>query len=339
MALTPTQRQQAPSMGMNVDWAEELLSFLGSRPDLATFPMEYYTPEGANLSDTNFAETLTTAVAAAQEAGGGVVQIPAGTWNIGTSEFVIVSAGRDKPLYIEGAGINTTSLLVDEGYTGTVFHLTGLPGDGAADLYYYGGIANMTIGCGTVDVSTTGTGIKISSCINTQFLNLDIRNFLGGVGFRSTFTAPDFTNQYVQLYNVTCATNDTNFYLTSFVNGQGFGVFANDGATREFLCDDVKAAFFGGNFQSSAPVCFEMAGNGGCSISIHHFYYEGTAGTLFKASSPAISNNELAIYTFDQGAGPKIFLDAGQFNNVSVFAGNGIANSTTIYKGVNGPNV
>jgi hypothetical protein len=42
MALTPLQRHQARSMGMNVDWAEDLLSFIGIRPDLANYPMEDY---------------------------------------------------------------------------------------------------------------------------------------------------------------------------------------------------------------------------------------------------------------------------------------------------------
>lgn len=323
-------------MGMNVNWAEDLLSFIGIRPDLATYPMADYLPEGVSLSDENFAQALRAAAAAAQEAGGGIVQIPAGTWHTGTSEFEFASAGRNAPLYIEGAGLSCTTLLVDVGYEGTLIHLTGLPSDGATDLYYDGGLANFTIAVEEEDVLTTGTGIKISSCIGTQFLNVTVRNLSGGNGFHSTFTAPDFTNQYIQLWNFTSSSNDVNYRLTSFVNSQGYSVFSASAVTREYLCDDVKAAFYGGNMQSSAPICFELAGNGGCLISLHDFYYEGFAGTIFKLNQPAVTSNQMAVYNFQCGGAPTIFADTNVFNDLTLTSINGVTNSGTVLKARNG---
>lgn len=324
-------------MGMNVTWAEELLSFIGIRPDLATYPMEYYTPEGATLTDANFVETFESAVAAAQAADGGIVQVPAGVWSLDET-LEVVSAGRNKPIYVDGAGINCTVFRVPTGFTGTLFHLTGLAGDGAADWYYDGGLANFSVDCLEEDVSTTGTAIHIEACIGTQFLNIVIRNLSGGTGFKSTFTAPDNTNQYVQLWNITVGSCGTSYDLTSFVNCQGYGVYSGSAQDRDFLCDDVKASFYGGYIQSSPDICIELAGNGGCQLVFHDFYYEGFADTIFKFNSPAVTSNQVAVYNMHMGGTPDVFVDTDAFNDVSLNYINRAADATVILKARNGAN-
>jgi len=331
MNLTELQRSQAHALGFSSTNAEALLTFIGLRPDLAVFPLESYTPAEAELSDSNFVETFDTAVAAAQAAGGGIIQIPAGSWTV-TSTLQVTSAGRNAPIYIQGAGLRCTTFVLPVGFTGTLFYLTGLASDGAADLYYNGGLADFTIAAEADDVSTTGTGIKIASCIATQFLNLEIRSLSGGSGFKSVFQAPDSTNQYCFMWNVTSGSNKYNFNLTSFVNCQGYGVNSASAYHTDFLCDDVKATFFNGSMQSSGTYCVHVTGGGGCMLVFHGYYYEGAASTIFKLDVPSTTQNLVSVYNFHNGGSPAIFADTDVFNHLSLMYVNFISNASTILK-------
>jgi hypothetical protein len=327
-------------MGLTEDGGEALLSFVNSGAPLAQFPMSAFTPGNGALSDTNFAETLRDAAAAAQAAGGGVVLIPPGTWSPGDVEFVFASAGRNSPLYIQGAGIGITTILVPVEYTGTLFKLSGMPDDGAEDLFYDGGMSNLTISCEEEDEDTTGTAIQLAACIQTQFSNIVIRNFTGGTGFHASYDAlnADFTNQYVQLRNFVVTSCDINYHLDAFINCQGYGVDSLSSVTHDFLIPNAKVAFYGGNIQSSAAVCVSLAGRGGSQIVFHDFYYEGTPGTLFSLPAPSDVSNQVAIYNMHVGGAATIFADVGAFNDLTIVSATGISNSTKILKARDGAN-
>lgn len=309
------------------------------------YPIEKYTPGSplgaAPLTNANFAQSLRNAIAAAQAVKGGNVIIPRGEWrpsDSGTEEILVLGAGRDKNVTIRGAGgMDGTILTYPTGYTGTAFKFQGSPP--APDLYWNGGMRDLTIVCETEDVSNTGIGLHIESCINTQFRNITIRNFTGGTSFKATYALPDYTNQYVQLWNFTAAGGDINYDLDGFINCQGYGVYSTAARTRDWLCRNAKVAVFGGNFQSSCDVCFETAGDGGNQVALYGFYFEGSPNTVFKMSPPAVTSSRLEVYGFQLGAAVPLLFDVSEFNNCNAHYVNRVGVATVILKARNNPSV
>lgn len=307
------------------------------------YPIERHTPGGVALTNANFAQSIRNAIAAAQLVAGGTILLPRGKWrpaDVSPEEIVILGTGRDKNVVIAGAGMDETTIEYPTGYSGTAFFFKGSPGSPAAsDLYWNGGMRDCTVQCESLDVSNDGVGIRVEACINTQFRNITIRNFVGGTSFKSTSYPPDYTNQYIQLWNFTASGGRVNFDLLSFVNCQGYGVFSTAAQYRDYLIDDSRATFFGGNIQSSPPTCVELAGNGASQIVFHDFYYEGFADNLFKCASPAVTASRLEVYGFHLGGNPDVLLDVDAFNDVCMHYTNRVGNAVVILKARNGPSV
>lgn len=308
--------------------------------DLGEFPVAKYTPgvdgDGIEpLTGANMAASIVKAYEAAVDAGGGTVLVPAGHWQLNDDDECHFTTTHDfDNIKIRGAGMDLTVLELPVPYTHTLFKFSGEASPGS--FYTNGGIEDMSINCLGVDVGNTGCGVHIESTVNTQFRNLTIRNFAGGTGFKARRVGGDGTNQYTQFWNVTCASNGVNFDWKSLINAQACGLYANAGIVRDLLCDDVKCSIYGGNFQSSAPVRVELAGEGGCRLVLYDFYWEGFGGTLFKMNSPSVTFNALAIHGFQVGGSPAIFADVDAFNDLFVSDAYGIGNADTILKGRNG---
>lgn len=316
-----------------------LLAVTSLQPDLLQalgyFPIKRHTPGDAPLSNANIAAAIRNAYAAASAAGGGIVLIPPGTWSMGHEEFVFTTSHVRDSVKIQGSGMDTTVLNWETPFTGTAFKFSGEATPGF--FYTNGGMSDLTINCDELDASNTGCAIHIEACINTQFRNITIRNFLGGAGFRSRIVGDDGTSQYIQLHNFTSTSNRINFDLQAFINSQGYGVYASSAAFRDMLCDDVKASFYGGNIQTSAPVAIELAGIGRCRIAMFDFYYEGLCPTLLKMNAPSDSYNQVDIYGFHLGGTPAIFADVDAFNNLTMTNIYNVTNAAKILKARNGP--
>ncbi len=314
-------------------------------PGLANvYPIAYYTPESPSpgspvgaveLVNANFAEALRNAIEAAQDANGGTILIPAGLWEPGDEEFEIVcTTDRDKAIVIRGAGQDVTSIAFPDAYTGTSFKFT----PESTGLCFNNGIQDLSIGCLTANVANTGVGLHLEAQVAFQARNITIRNFLGGTGLKTRQVGVDQTNQYCQLHSFTVAGCDVNYDLKAFINGQGYGVYSNTAATRDYLFDDVKLSIYGGNTQTNAPVAVELAGNGGCRVAIYDYYWEGlnAATIMFKLPSPAGGFNQLDVQGFHLGGSPGTFLDVDLFNNVTLRNIYTISNAATILKARNG---
>lgn len=298
------------------------------------FPVAQYTPGGAPLSGANMAQSIRNAYVAAALVGGGTVLIPAGQWSLGSAEIAFTTSHTRDNVKIRGAGMDCTALNLTSPYTGTLFKFSGEASPG--HFYTNGGIEDLSINCLTPDAGNTGCAIHIESCINMQFRNVTIRNFTGGTGFKARRVGADGTNQYIQLWNVTCVGSGINFDLQSFVNCQGYGVYSDAAVVRELLCDDVKASIYGGNFQTSAPIAIELAGNGGCHLVMFDFYYEGFAPTLIKLNAPGVSYSTFEVHGLHLGGSPAVLLDVDAFNNVTLTNVYNAGNAGTILKARNG---
>lgn len=301
------------------------------------YPVEAFTPGGVALTAANLFASLEAAVAYAQGVKGGNIIIPRGSWALALSDSLVVEgAGRDKNVTIVGAGgMDKTQLVLPQGYSGTLFKFMA----GGADFQYNGGMRGLTIAVETEHASNTGTGLHVESCINHQYEDITIRNFTGGTGFKATWASPDLTNQYVQLWNFTVAGCNYNYDLDGFINCQGYGVYSTAAQTRDFLCRNAKLAMFGGNMQSSGPVCMELAGDGGNIIQVFGFYYEGFGPTVFKCSVPSVTSSRLEVYGFHCGASPDTLFDVDAFNDVYVVNVNRAGDADVILKARNGPSV
>lgn len=315
-----------------------LLAVTSLQPDVladtAKFLLKRHTPGGAPVQNSNIAQAIRSAVTAAFAAGGGHVIIPPGIWSMGHEECHFLTSHLRDNVMIRGSGMDCTVLNYATGFTGTAFKFTGE--DSPGYFYANGGMADMSINCQTLDEANTGCAIHIESCINTQFRNITIRNFAGGAGFRSRQVGIDGTNQYIQLWNFTSASNRINYDLQAFVNCQGYGVYANSGQYRDFLLEDVKASFYGGNVQTSAPVAIELVGVGRCRLLISDFYYEGFCPTILKLNSPTGSFNQVNIHRFHLGGSPALFADTDLFNNLTIMDLYGAGNATKVLKSRNG---
>jgi hypothetical protein len=308
------------------------------------YPIEYYTPESPSpgspvgavtLTNSNIADAIRAAVAAAQAANGGVIQIPPGAWIVGDEEIEIVcSNDRDNCIVIRGAGMDNCSLNFPDAYTGTAIKFTPAGGGSCFNV----GVEDITIQCITAASHNTGTGLHIEACVNGQFRNVTIRNFLGGTGFKTRKVGVDQTNQYCQLHNFTVAGCNVNYDVKSLINSQGYGVYSSVGNTRDYLLDDVKWSIYGGNTQTSAPIACELAGEGNCRFVIYDYYWEGSnpATVMFKLNSPSGSYNQVDIYGFHLGGGPAIFVDTDFGNNVTLRNIYGAGNASTIVKARSG---
>jgi hypothetical protein len=310
----------------------------GQRSGQGVMYCEDHTPDGGALTGANLAASIVAAVNAAKAAGYEVVQIPPGNYYMNaTDEILISAADRTKGIVIRGAGYEKTQLIYPTGYTGTAFTFKGSPPDSPSFLVG-GGIIGLVIACATEDASNTGVGIRIEGCINSTFAESVVRNFTGGTCFKSTRGEPDYTNQYVQFYNFTCAGGYINYDLTSLVNSQGYGVFSGSARHRDFLLDDAKFAIFGGYMQSSPPICMELTGQGGCEMVLHDVYHEGFPGTIFKMAMPAVTFNRLEVYSLHLGSSPDIFAEIDANCAFSAHYINRIGTATTILKARNGGN-
>lgn len=301
------------------------------------------TPDGSALTGANLAASITTSIAAAQAAGIEIVQIPAGNYYMNSSdEIMITAADRAHSITICGAGYEKTQLIYPTGYTGTAFFFKNSPPQ-ATSFMVGGGMRDMTISVATEDASTTGTGVQIEGMINGTFDNVVIRNFSGGTGFKSTRGEPDYTNQYVQFYNVTCAGCYYNFNLTSLVNAQAYGLFSGSAQNRDFLIDDVKFSIYGGYMQSACAVGVEFptGAQGGCRFCMYDIYFEGvnTGRVQFKFAQPANTFNTLEVRGFQQSDAIDKFLDVDFANNVVLSSIYKVNVCTTIVKSRNGANV
>lgn len=344
--LNPTHFQRTGALYELTDTYADGAVLGGTARQLAhgnEYPIERHTPGGAALTDANFAQSIRNAVAAAQLVCGGTVIVPRGTWrpaDLAEEEIVILGVGRDKNVVIAGGGMDETNIVLPTGYSGTAFFFKGSPSvPAAADLFWNGGMRDLTIQCESSDASNDGIGIRCEGCINTQFRNVTIRNFVGGTGFKCTTYPPDYTNQYLQLWNFTVASCRVNYDLTSFVNCQGYGVYSSAAQYRDYLVDESKFSFYGGNFQSSAPICMESTGNGGNQIALYDFYYEGFAPAIFKVAAPSGHSSRFELHGFHLGGSPTTFLDVDAFNTVVVSNIALVGNATVILKARNGPDI
>lgn len=308
-------------------------------PQLALFPVELYTPGGAALGSGNLAQAIRNAVTAAQVETGGVVMIPPGTWEIGDEEILIPGAGRNKPVSIMGAGMDVTRLVLPTGYSGTLFYFKGGPPEG--DFFYNGGMSDLTIACESEDVSNDGIGVRIEGCVNMQFRNLTVRNFTGGICYKATRGSPDWTNQYLQMWNCTAAGGRVNYDWRSVVNSQMYGLYSGAARERDMICDDVKASIYGGYFQSSPDISCELIGEGGCRLVFYDMYWEGINPDMimFKCQVPSLTYNVLEVRGFHVGGEPDTFLDVDAFTNVVLDQIYNIAQCEKILKARNGPGV
>lgn len=297
---------------------------------LAYQPLSRHTPGGAPVQNSNIATAIRNAFLAGRSEGGGKVLIPPGQWELGDEEFLWTTSHARDNVQIHGSGMDCTALNFAPGYTGTAFKFAGEGSPG--DFYYNGGMSNLTINCLTADAGNTGCAIHLEACINPQFRNVTIRNFLGGAGLRTRINGVDGTNQYVQLWNFTCAANGINYDLKDFVNCQGYGVFSTAAAIREMLLDDVKASFYGGNIQTSAPIGIELAGYGACRLVLFDFYYEGFCPKIFKLNTPSTSYNTVDIHGFHVGGNPAVLMDVEDFTNLTMTNIYNVQQATTILK-------
>jgi hypothetical protein len=315
-----------------------LLAVTSLQPDLLQalgyFPIKRHTPGDAPLSNANIAAAIRNAYAAASAAGGGIVLIPPGTWSMGHEEFVFTTSHVRDSVKIQGSGMDTTVLNWATPFTGTAFKFSGEASPGS--FYTNGGISDLTINCDELDASNTGCAIHIEACINTQFRNITIRNFLGGAGFRSRAVGVDGTNQYIQLHNFTSTSNRINYDLQYFVNCQGYGVYASSAAYRDFLCDTVHASLYGGNIQTSAPIAIELVGAGGCRLTLFDYYYEGFCPLMLKMNVPSVTYNQVDIHGFQLNGAPAVFADIDQFNNLRITNLFNWVQATTVLKARNG---
>lgn len=297
---------------------------------LAYQPLSRHTPGGAPVQTSNIATAIRNAFLAARSETGGKVLIPPGQWNMGDEEFEWNTSHVRDNVEIHGSGMDCTALNFAPGYTGTAFKFVG---EGSPGFFYAnGGMSNLSINCLTADEDNTGCAIHLEGCINPQFRNVTIRNFLGGAGLRTRGAGIDGTNQYVQLWNFTCASNGINYDLKDFVNCQGYGVFSTAAAIREMLLDDVKASFYGGNIQTSAPIGIELVGAGACRLVLFDFYYEGFCPKIFKLNTPGTSYNTVDIHGFHLGGSPAVFMDVEDFTNLTMTNIYNVQNAGTILK-------
>lgn len=308
------------------------------------YPIQYYTPGSptpgspvgaVTLTNANIAASIRAAITAALAASGGIIQIPAGQWSVGDEQITITCPNDlTHGIVIRGAGMDICALNFPDAYTGTAFKFS--PAGGG--LCYNMGVENISISCLTAASHNTGTGLHLEGCINGQFRNVTIRNFLGGTGLKTRKVGADQTNQYCQLWSFTVAGCNYNYDLQHFVNCQAYGIYSNAGNTRDYLIDDCKADFFGGNFQSNAPIGVELAGVGGSRIAFQGFYWEGlnAATIMFKLSTPGGGFNHLDIRGFHLGGSPATFLDVDYANNVTAKNIYTISNAATTLKARNG---
>lgn len=301
-----------------------------------------HVPDGSDLTGANMCASIQAAIEAAQDAGIEVVQIPAGDYYMNsTDENFIYNSGtsRQKGITICGAGYEKTQLIYPDEYSGTAFTFKGSPPQ-STQFLVGGGMRDMTISVATENEANIGVGIHIEGCINTTFDNVVVRNLTGGIGFKSTKGAPDFTNQYVQFYNFTCAGCGYSFDIKSLVNSQGYGVYSGAARIRDFLIDDVKFSIYGGYMQSSCDIGveFEAGSDGGCRFVLYDIYWEGINAdrVQFKMGTPAVTFNTLEVHGFQNGGDPDIFLDVDTANTCVLDNIYQIGQCNTYVKGRNG---
>lgn len=322
------------------DWVQLIVNMLGGAVGtLNEFPLSQYTPGNQALTNDNFVAAFNNAVAACKAGGGGKVTIPAGVWDI--SEELRVSteatAYNSTVLFIEGAGQIATTIRYPDNYAGNGLYLNGLTSPATA-VWQWGGVRNLTIQGGTAVAGCSGKALTLSACVGVVFENVTIFNWTlpGGTGvYCRDFSG--FGNNSQDLLFVNCDIRacynnfDVSDFMATFIN-----VKSIQAMNRVFLADTTILNMFGGNFQASAPVVFELSGKGGCKILLEGVYWEGIADEcIFKLNTPTVSFNTVEIKRFVSG-GTSVFVDAaGGGTNLTLDTILGAFSATTFVKGRN----
>lgn len=298
--------------------------------DCADFPVAKYTPGSplgeAALTNANIAQSIRNAYAAAKaSAFGGNVLIPAGVWEMGVGgELVFDGSGfaPAKPVRIKGVGSGATSLVWPTPFTGVAIHMRGSGTDPGQGPYTYGGLEGLSLFCDAADVSNTGIGVRIDACIYTEFINVDVHNFMGGKGFecRDYSLGGGYNSQYVQFYNVVAAICGINFDFGDLTNSQAMGLYAGFGQTNDFVfTQNCMFAMYGGFIQSHCPTKILLSGNGNNRLHFQDCYYEGPdAPVILKCEVPAVSSNVIEIVRFGLHGLASVFADIDAFTSLKI---------------------
>lgn len=312
----------------------------------AEFPIAHFTPGSplglAALTNTNVAQSIRNAYAAAVAAGGGTVLIPAGVWAMGASGGLVFDGQGQAPgksVLVRGAGSGATLLVFPTPWTTTAVHFFGSGDAFGATSYCFGGMQGVGIYADAADVANTGIGLKIDGCIYTTYIDIDIRNFQGGHGWEcKDYYGSNHNSQYIQFYNCRAAGNDINFDLDSLTNSQAMGMFAGSGQTRDFVFRaNNMLSVYGGFIQSDAPTLIELIGDGNNRLVLSDMYYEGAnaATVALKCQVPAVASSQIEITRFHLGGSIATFADIDAFTGLKIDTVYRAGNATKILKARN----